>query len=853
MTVATQTREDLDELKARVDLVELFRGYGLEPKKKGRSWFCRCPFHDDATASLSITPQEGLWNCFGCQAGGDALEFLRLKENLDFPAALARLRERAGQATLQAEPAGQKVAEERRSELLGRVAELYRKRFQEVPQGRDYLASRGLCSPELWKAFGVGYCDGSLKETLPQDGPLLESLKTLGVLTADGKEHFRGCVVVPLSFPDQGVVGFYGRRIRSDARFRHLYLPGPHRGVLNWQGLRASTAITLTESVLDALSFWQAGARAVSCLFGSQKLPESLLDLMQRYGVNEVTWALDGDRAGLEAIGHLSPQLRQHNIRVFAVRLPDDQDPNQLLQEQGPEPLFRLLERPKPVSEAQQSGPAQLLAEGLNLELRGVLYELRMMGPYGQKLRANLRARKDGKRVQDRFDLMLHRDRMRLVQQLVSQMGLARMEAERQVQEVLQAAEEFAQQKQVSQEKPPEDLSGEEKEAALAWLRQPDLVRAILKDMEELGYVGEESAKLLVYLIGISRKLPKPLSGIILSQSGCGKSSLTELLERLTPPEDILVFTRITAQALLYMPEGMLKHKVLVVEERKGAEAAEYPIRILQSSQRLQQAVPHKDPASGKITTQVISVEGPAAYLETTTDPKINHENATRCFEITLDESLEQTERIHQAQRRQRLPGPNRQRLSEQIARRHHHAQRLLEPLLVFIPYVEKIVFPTHKLRNRRDHERFLCLIEASAFLHQAQRPRGQTDEGDPYVLASLEDYALAYELAKGVLAQTLHELTRQAKDVWLMVRDWLVQDAGDHARETLFTRRDLRQVTGVEDHQLRATLQELVEMEYLEVVCASAGRAFQYRLLVLSEEDIPMPLLAPSELAKRI
>ncbi|ODT73768.1 hypothetical protein ABS71_06595 [bacterium SCN 62-11] len=850
----TIERSELDDLKDRVDLVELFRGYGLEPRKKGRSWFCRCPFHDDSTASLSITPQERLWNCFGCQAGGDALEFLRLKEDLDFPDALARLRERAGQTAGQDEaPAPKQVPEDRRSELLGRVGELYRKRFQEAPQGREYLTGRGLCSPELWKAFGVGFCDGTLKETLPNDGPLLESLKTLGVLTADGKEHFRGCVVVPLTFPDQGVVGFYGRRIRPDAKFPHLYLPGPHRGVLNWQGLRASTSVTLTESVLDALSFWQAGARSVSCLFGCQNLPEPLVELMQRYGTQEVTWALDGDRAGLEAAQRLSPQLRQQNIRVFTVRLPDDQDPNQVLQEQGPEPLFRLLDRTEKVSEAQEPAAAQTAADGLSLELRGVQYDLKMMGPFGQRLRANLRARKDGKRVQDRFDLMLHRDRMRLVQQLVSQMGLARMEAERQVQEVLQAAEDFAQQRQVSQDSAPATLSDDEKQAALSWLRQPQLARAILNDTENLGYVGEESAKLLVYLIGISRKLPKPLSGIILSQSGCGKSSLTELLERLTPPEDILVFTRITAQALLYMPEGMLKHKVLIVEERTGAEAAEYPIRILQSSQRLQQAVPHKDPSTGKITTQVISVEGPAAYLETTTDPKINHENATRCFEITLDESLEQTERIHQAQRRQRLPGPNRQRLAEQIYKRHHHAQRLLEPLLVFIPYVEKIVFPAHKLRNRRDHERFLCLIETSAFLHQAQRPRGQTDEGDAYVLASIEDYALAYTLAKDVLAQTLHELTRQAKDVWQMVRDWLVGHAGQQARETTFTRRDLRQVTGVEDHQLRATLQELVEMEYLEVVSAATGRAFQYRLLVLSEDDIPMPLLTPAELAKRI
>ena len=72
------------------------------------------------------------------------------------------------------------------------------------------------------------------------------------------KEHFRGCVVVPLTHPDKGLVGLYGRRIRPDAKSRHLYLSGPHQGVLNWQALKASGSVLVTESILDAFSFWQA-------------------------------------------------------------------------------------------------------------------------------------------------------------------------------------------------------------------------------------------------------------------------------------------------------------------------------------------------------------------------------------------------------------------------------------------------------------------------------------------------------------------------------------------------------------------------------------------------------------------
>jgi hypothetical protein len=290
------------------------------------------------------------------------------------------------------------------------------------------------------------------------------------------------------------------------------------------------------------------------------------------------------------------------------------------------------------------------------------------------------------------------------------------------------------------------------------------------------------------------------------------------------------------------------------VEERVGAEAAEYSIRVLQSRHKLTQAVPVKDPLTGQIATKIFTVEGPVAYLETTTDPRINHENATRCFEITLDETEEQTQRIQAFQRAQRMPKKqNRHVLNEEIASRHHQAQRLLEPVLVFIPYAEHLTFPSKKLRTRRDNERFLCLIEAAAFLHQFQRERGTTEDGTPYILANLDDYRLAYELAKDVLSTTLHELSRGARDVWLAVREWVLSEGLEDYRALVFTRRDVRQAIGVEDHQLRSSLQELTDMEYLEVVSGTNGKTFYYRLLVAKDEDAPVPLLSPEELARRV
>ncbi len=196
-------------------------------------------------------------------------------------------------------------------------------------------------------------------------------------------------------------------------------------------------------------------------------------------------------------------------------------------------------------------------------------------------------------------------------------------------------------------------------------------------------------------------------------------------------------------------------------------------------------------------------VEGPIAYLETTTAAKqVNYENATRCFLIHLDESEEQTRRIHAWQRRRRLGRVSSESVREPICRRHQNAQRLLEFAVVRIPYVEKLSFPSRWLRTRRDHERFLCLVEAVAFLHQFQRPQSLLEDGTPCLEAQVADYRIAYELAQDVLAP-----------------------------EKTFTRRDLRQNSQWQDHRLRDALDELVAMEYLQQTSGGQGRTCHYLL----------------------
>ncbi len=284
----------LQELKASVDLVALFEATGTPLKRVGKNWFCRCPFHEDDKASLSVNLAQQMWNCFGCQAGGDGLSWLQLREELSFPQAVARLREFAGSAA-PAPPARPTPGLDRNA-LLTRVMERYFQRFKECPEAQQYLTRRGLSSRELWETFRIGYADGTLLKSLPSGGAVREQLTQLGILNADGKEHFRGCVVVPLEHPDAGLVGFYGRRIDPDTTIPHLYLPGPKQGVLQWQALKRSQRVWVTESVLDALSLWQAGQKDVTCLFGAGHLHAELETLLGRFGTPQVVFCWTATR-----------------------------------------------------------------------------------------------------------------------------------------------------------------------------------------------------------------------------------------------------------------------------------------------------------------------------------------------------------------------------------------------------------------------------------------------------------------------------------------------------------------------------------------------------------------------------
>ena len=529
------------------------------------------------------------------------------------------------------------------SSLLSRVVDQYHRTFCERKDAQQYLAKRGLTDTDVLKAFKVGYADGSLLKTIPRGGEIKQELLSLGVVTKEGRELLGGCVVVPIPDPLSGEwTTLYGRGMRTP---RHCYLTGPLRGVLNYQAARSTDEVILTESVIDALSFHQVGVSTAIPIYGTNGFTADHLDLLKREGVRRVILALDGDAAGRRATAALKEKLAALGIAVRVMPYPSGvKDPNELLVScngnaqavfakmlNDAEPRLAAVVVPAPAEPPTSPRPSALPAassstvtrDGDSLILRrdGLTYHARAYAPLLGRLRATVKVERGTAFHVDTLDLYASRSRTEFTKRVAKALSVDSGAVERDLLALLVEAEKTmaTEESETEAAGSPPPISESDRAEALTLLRRPDLLDQVAKDIDALGFVGEDTNKRLLYLVAISRKLPDPLSAIVLSQSGAGKSGITEVIEKLTPPEDVVLLTRLTPQSLYYTEPGFLDQKLVIVEERYGSMEADYSIRVLQSRKKLIAAAPIKDPQTGNMRTKVFTVEARAAFIEATT------------------------------------------------------------------------------------------------------------------------------------------------------------------------------------------------------------------------------------------
>ena len=356
--------EQIERLKQEVSVERLALARGIELRPHGKDLLGLCPFHDDRSPSLVITPSLNLWHCLGaCQAGGSVIDWVMRAEGVSFRHAVELLREEAP-ALLGASPSERpsrqqgpvpKASTVRKLDaplaaaaddaaLLAEVVTFYGEALRESPEALGYMEKRGLRSAEAIERFRLGFANRTLGYRLQQKNresgaELRGRLERLGVYRASGHEHLNGSVTVPLFDEGGAVVGMYGRKITTKLREGtplHLYLPGPHRGVFNWEGVKGSEEVILCESLLDALTFWCAGFRHVTASYGVSGFTEDHRKLLTEGGTKRVLIAYDRDEAGDLASEKLSEELLLLGVETRRVIFPKGMDANEYAQKVGP-------------------------------------------------------------------------------------------------------------------------------------------------------------------------------------------------------------------------------------------------------------------------------------------------------------------------------------------------------------------------------------------------------------------------------------------------------------------------------------------------------------------------------------
>lgn len=344
--------QEIDQIKQRLDLVEFIQEY-VHLKQSGTNWKGLCPFHHEKSPSFMVSPDKGIWHCFGCDRGGDIFAFVQEMDSVEFGEALRLLAKRAG-VTLPEYSARATQQQSRKTtlfQILEIVQQFYAKSLQESPVARvaqAYLTERGI-TPVMQETFGLGY-------SMPEWDTLVQHLRAKGISDADmfaagvtvqkqtgqGQyDRFRGRIMFPLQDVNGTVVGFTARTLdpnepagkyinspQSDVYNKSLMIYGLH---LAKHAIKQLNAAIVVEGNIDVITAHQAGFPNVVATSGTA-FTDLQIQLLKRYSGN-LLLAFDMDKAGIDATRRSIAAALQHDMNVKIIQLPKEyKDPDECIQ-----------------------------------------------------------------------------------------------------------------------------------------------------------------------------------------------------------------------------------------------------------------------------------------------------------------------------------------------------------------------------------------------------------------------------------------------------------------------------------------------------------------------------------------
>jgi len=736
----------------------------------------------------------------------------------------------------------QSLSVEQRNRILEEVLSTCTESLRNNQEARTFFESRSLDPLELLQSYEFGYWNGTTFSNLAD--PERDKLAAIGLLNAVGA-IFENSLIFPLRKNKQ-IVQVFGQSIQTQTC---KMLPIARQGLfLPNAGLDPQRPVIITESIIDALSLFQAGIRNVLPAIGTNGILQDHYLFLKRMAFPKIHIAFPETDHGQRAATQLKSFLKSQSFDSDILHLERGQTINGMLCEMGAASLKNFFRE----RIAAEDIEASLRKEGefYIAEIGSRTYRVHGLSAEGQdSLRVNIRAAGNkGIPFTATIDLYSLRYKDPFITEISRSLQTDRQVISNDINRLIVLLEEARLKIGDSRNNAIPIITDSEKAAAIEYLKSPNLIERISRDISDCGIVGNRTESLMLYLASLSRLSENGFGLITVSRSGAGKNHLQDTVCALVPQESLIPLTRMTGQALFYQND--INRKCITLEETEGMQDSLYSIRSLLSSQALRVSKTITDPKTFELRTTETTVRGNVSLLATTTNlASVDFETLTRFFILHLNESAEQTEAI--LQYRERMAGIAGLRLKsqrEQIITVHRNIQRVLEPIAVVNNIGIGAKLPSRILNSRREIGKIEALIKTIALVHQFQREvKTETICGAPvrYIEAEQSDIDLALELAGNCIRQSLDHLSPLSRelleDIHNLVsekfREKLAKGVAFQKWQVLFTRREIGDRTTWSRHHLEKALRELVLEGYLVHTTGARGQRYTYRLV---EDSLP-------------
>ena len=869
---------EIQQIKQQLEIIQVATSLGIQVGKGDKAI---CPFHNDKSPSLQFSKEKQIATCFSSNCNLGTVDVIGLTEKKlqktthETLKYLSVLAEEQPTETIQTKVSHQ----ENHSEIRSQIFNYFRNGFmmRKDNKGKAYLQSRNLNVAKLENlgiVFGYnsaqfhhrGRITNEEMQACEQAGLLIKSNSPSKTATSYSPWASH-CVIFPLTDEQGNITGLYGRSVNTNPKqktAKHFYLRNS-KGLF-YKPKQDAKKLIITESIIDFLTLYQIDEIRNNYdflpIYGTNRLTEEHNEtLNQLKNVEEIVFFFDGDKAGREANKKYAKQFKAKYpaLKISSVATPENEDINSLLDGHTSEIFTQLLnervefflsiekekataEKPKQIDleemikevESESKKPAEALRLNTSNPNK-IIYSSKTAAYY---IKGGIRKDLDSLKVslviehlenkgksRNKLDLYEDKQTEKIARESAEKLNLRADLIEQDLNILTDLLDQHREENtnQTDEESKKVTLPKETESKCLDFLKSQNLLSEINDLIGKSGVVGEEKNRLFLFGIASTYKMENTLHALIQGTSGSGKTHLLATIMDFMPPEDTINLTRVTESSFYNYGEYELSNKLIGMEDFDGLEEkAELAFRELMSKGMISSSTSGKNEHTGQIAAYIKTVYGPIASLSATTKGEIYEDNMSRCFLISVDESVGQTANIIKYQNN-KAAGQIDRKEEKEIREFLRNCMRLLQSLDVVNPFANKIDLPKEAHKIRRLNDLFQSYVKQITLLNQYQRKK----DAQGRLITDKEDLRTAIEIMFDSIILKVDELDGSLRDFYEKLKSYVLAKG----KEYEFEQREIRQQFRISKTQMHRNINNLIELEYITKTYVSTRNTFHYKI----------------------